>query len=134
MSDEDLNGLHIHLTALAFGQSDTGQLDTANSLFNRVATDLGIAMREHWRPDAGFFDRRTKEQLADIVVESGFVSSKGQVSAFKKAELVTGLMRHFDKALAADKPTEAQQKAWDWLPGAMQFPAVDPDVGEDEQV
>jgi ParB family transcriptional regulator, chromosome partitioning protein len=50
-------------------------------------------------------------------------------------------VRHFQNAEAASDPTPAQQKARDWLPEAMLFPAVDPaapsvsdvdEVGDDD--
>jgi hypothetical protein len=50
------------------------------------------------------------------------------VVSYKKADLVNCLIRHFENARAAATPTPAQQKAREWLPDAMLFPAVDPDA------
>ena len=51
---------------------------------------------------------------------------KGRAASpsYKKADLVNCLIRHFESARAAATPTPAQQKAREWLPDAMLFPAV----------
>ena len=63
--------LLVLLPLLCFGQGDCERLDTEDSLFNRVARDLQADMRDHWRPDAEFLTRRTREQLLEIAAESG---------------------------------------------------------------
>ncbi len=80
-------------------------------------------MRNHWRPDASFFSKRTREQLVVIAVECGFAEAAGQLSTYKKADLVNGLTRYFHNTRTDTDP--ADQKARDWLPEAMLFPAVD---------
>jgi hypothetical protein len=50
------------------------------------------------------------------------------LASFKKADRVNCLIRHFESARAVTTPTPAQQKAREWLPAAMLFPAVDPDA------
>jgi hypothetical protein len=55
LSDHDLILLQTLLTVLSFGQVDCERLDTSDSLCNRVARDLSIDMRNHWRPDSSFF-------------------------------------------------------------------------------
>ena len=62
-SDHDLAELQTLLTALSFGQENCERLDSGDSLFNRVARDLSVDMRNHWRPDASFFSKRNREQL-----------------------------------------------------------------------
>jgi hypothetical protein len=58
--------------------------------------------------------------------------------SWKKTELVNGLLRHFEQARQASRPTAAQEKDRAWLPAAMLFPAADPDAdpetdhGDDE--
>ena len=133
-SDHDLAQLQILLTALSFGQETCDRLDTGDSLFNRVARDLSVDMRKHWLPDASFFGKRTRDQLVSIAIDCGYAEGKGQLSSYKKVDLVNALARHFQSAEAAAEPTPAQQKARDWLPEAMLFPAVDPTaaVGDDE--
>jgi len=114
------------LSALVFGQSGCQRLDTQDSLFNRVARGLSVDMRNHWRPDRSFFERRTRDQLVAIAVDCGYAEGMGRLASYKKADLVNALILYFDKARSAATP--AQQKAREWLPDAMLFPAVDPDA------
>jgi ParB family transcriptional regulator, chromosome partitioning protein len=102
-----------------------------HSLFNRVARDLAGDMRNHWRPDRSFFERRARDQLVAIAVDCGYAEGAGRVVSYKKADLVNCLIRHFENARAAATPTPAQQKAREWLPDAMLFPAVDPDAANE---
>src|SRR5687768_15993429 len=60
LSDEDLERLHLLLTVLCFGQGDINRLDTTDTLFNRVAHDLGTDMRAYWRPDMDFLSHRNR--------------------------------------------------------------------------
>ena len=69
LSDHDLTSLQTLLTALSFGQINCERLDTSDSLFNRVARDLSIDMRNHWRPDTSFFAKRNREQPCRAQVE-----------------------------------------------------------------
>ena len=128
LCDHDLDQLDTLLTALSFGQDVCQRLDTEDSLFNRVARDLCVDMRNHWRPDRSFLERRTRDQLVAIAVDCGYAEGTGRVASYKKADLVNCLIRHFESARAAATPTPAQQKAREWLPEAMLFPAVDPDA------
>jgi ParB family chromosome partitioning protein len=123
-SDHDLAGLQTLLAALSFGQGNCDRLDTSDNLFNRVARDLSVDMKNHWRPDAAFLGKRNREQLVGIANECGYAGSAGQLSAYKKADLVNGLTRYFHNTRTANDP--ADQKARHWLPEAMLFPAVDP--------
>jgi ParB family chromosome partitioning protein len=134
LSDHDLDQLEILLTALVFGQEICQRLDTVDSLFNRVARDLCIDMRYHWHPDRSFLERRTRDQLVAAAVDCGYAENTGRVATYKKAELVNSLLWYFDTARSAATPTAAQEKARQWLPDAMRFPAVNPDaVTEAEQ-
>ncbi|MGE3336010.1 MAG: ParB/RepB/Spo0J family partition protein [Rhodospirillaceae bacterium] len=117
---------------LSFGQADCDRLDTADSLFNAVAIDLGVDMRHHWRPDAAFLNRRNRTQLIAIATECGYAEGVSGLQGWKKVELVNALLRHFDAARTAAEPTPAQMKARNWLPEAMSFPAVAPDVAASE--
>ncbi len=128
LSDHDLDQLDTLLSAVTFGQIVCQRLDAQDSLFNRVARDLGVDIRNHWRPDRSFFERRTRDQLVAIAVDCGYAEGAGRVASYKKADLVNCLIRHFESARAAAAPTPAQQKAREWLPDAMLFPAVDPDA------
>ncbi|MGH9611536.1 MAG: hypothetical protein ACRD4P_00500, partial [Bryobacteraceae bacterium] len=131
LSDHDLGQLQILLAALSFGQENCDRLDTKDSLFNRVARDLSVDMKNHWRPDAAFFGKRNREQLVGIAKESGYADGNGSVGSYKKAELISSLIRHFQNAFLASDPTPSQQKARSWLPEAMLFPAVDPSAPAD---
>jgi ParB family chromosome partitioning protein len=128
LSDHELDQLDTLLSAVVFGQIVCQRLDTADSLFNRVARDLCVDMRYHWRPDRSFLERRTRDQLAALAVDCGYAESAGRVTSYKKAELVNSLLWYFETARSAATPTAAQQKAREWMPDAMRFPAVDPDA------
>jgi ParB family chromosome partitioning protein len=126
LSDHELDQLDTLLSALVFGQIGCQRLDTEDSLFNRVARDLCVDMRYHWHPDRSFLERRTRDQLVAIAVDCGYAENTGRVASYKKAELVNSLLWYFDTARVAATPTPAHEKAREWLPNAMRFPAVDP--------
>lgn len=128
LSDDDLSRLQTLLGVLTFGQERCDRLDTGDTLFNRVARDLEIDMRSHWRPDEAFLGKRSRAQLGAIARECGFADGAGSVATYKKSELVTCLARFFQAASAAAEPTDAQRRAQDWLPGCMAFPATGPDA------
>jgi ParB family chromosome partitioning protein len=131
LSDEDLDRLHLLLTVLAFGQGNCSRIDTGDTLFNRVARDLGADMRAYWRPDTDFLSRRTRAQLEQIVDESGLTSRLGQPKGTTKAELVRKLAQQFARVHDLSNPSDNDLKARDWLPDAMLFSAVDP-AAQDE--
>jgi len=111
LSDAELDRLIVWLTAISFGQHDCESPDAEASLFNVVAAELDVDMSAWWRPDTVFLQGRSKPQLAVIAREAGAAISKPE--SRKKAELVELLAKHF-----------ATERAQDWLPGAMRFPAV----------
>jgi ParB family chromosome partitioning protein len=102
LTDYDLDQLDTLLSALTFGQIVCQRLDTEDSLFNRVARDLSVDMRNHWHPDRRFFERRTRDQLVAVAVDCGYAEGAGRVASYKKADLVNCLIRHFESARAAD--------------------------------
>ena len=126
LTDEDLDRLHLLLTVLCFGQGNGSRLDTGDTLFNRVARDLGADMRAYWRPDTDFLSRRTRAQLAQIVHESGLSARIGHPAGMTKAELVRKLAQHFARVHDLSNPTDNDLQARDWLPDAMRFPAGEP--------
>ena len=132
LSDHDLDELESLLIALVFGQESCQLLDTGDSLFNRVARDLCVDMRYHWHPDRSFLGRRTRDQLIAIAVDCGYAENTGRVATYKKLELVNSLLWYFESAHAVAEPTLAQQKAREWLPDAMLFPAVDPKASTEQ--
>lgn len=131
LSDHELDVLHTLLAALTFGQEMCERLDTRDSLFNRVARDLSADMRNHWRVDRAFLEKRSRDQLAVIAADCGYAPSAASVRSTKKSELVNALLRHFAKAYAAADPSAVQIRAREWLPEAMLFPAVNPDAAHE---
>jgi ParB family chromosome partitioning protein len=127
LTDHELDELQTLVAALAFGQKNCDSLDTGDTLFNRVAKDLQVDMKNHWKPDRSFLGRRSRLQLAQVAKECGYAEGRSGVASYKKSELVAGLDKHFAKAFSTKTPTEAQKKAMQWLPEAMSFPAVNPD-------
>lgn len=133
LTDEQLESILLFLEVCEFGQDMVDRLDThEDSLFNKVAKDLSVDMRDYWRPDEGFLKRRNKVQLQALMNESGASLSLASAAEYKKGELVKSLTKFFQSAKKAKKPTETDQKANDWLPEAMNFPAIDPDRKEPE--
>jgi ParB family chromosome partitioning protein len=123
-SNEDLGRITELLVLLSFGQCGVEKLDTERSLFNRVATDLGLVPRDWWTPDEDFLELMRKNQLQSVAIESGATLHMGQFKDYSKKELVRALARYFRRT--AD-PTamldEHDQRGRVWLPGAMSFPA-----------
>ena len=134
LSDDVLESLLVTLDALEFGQLFTDQLDTyEGSIFNQVAQDLRVDMRNYWRPDEAFLKRRNKVQLQQIVTDSGCFQKFGNVAGYKKKELVTSMSKHFQHVLTLKSPNADELKATFWIPEAMAFPAIDPDAKQVEQ-
>lgn len=125
-SDVELDQLHLFLTALTFGQGNMDALDTGDSLFNRVAADLDVAMRDSWVPDEAFLTRRRKDRLEAIAKESGAIARLGRMKDYSKTQLAAALARHFQRCAEGDAtiPEEMRTLANAWLPDAMRFPAV----------
>lgn len=132
-TDDDLDKLHLLLTTLCFGQISYDRLDTnENSLFNRVANDLDVDMRENWIPDEPFLKRRNLTQLKEIIKESGLSRIFGNGDGYKKGALVKSLAKHFKRIRSKEQPLADEQKAYEWLPEVFQFPAIDPDVKKED--
>lgn len=122
LTDAELDQLHCLLTVLTFGQGGMDEVDTADSLFNRIAADLDVDMRNHWRPDEAFLSRRRKDQLEDIAKENGAAKRMGRLADYSKKQLVAALVKHFEVCReAGDDAPEHEQKGRDWLPDAMRF-------------
>lgn len=128
LSLQELETVHIFLQALRYGLETISSLDTnENSLFNKVALDISVDMRNYWRPDESFLKRRNRDQLMQIIEEAGAKTKYGSAKGYKKSELVQSVAKHFKHVLTLEAPNESDLKAVYWLPEAMQFPAVDPD-------
>ena len=136
LSDSELEQLHLLLTALAFGQESMEALDTTDSLFNQVAVDLGVDMRDRWRPDEDFLYRRRKEHLEAIARESGAASRLGKLKDYTKGKLADALAKHFQRCAEDDAtlPAAMREQGRNWLPGAMLFPAVTADAPAVQEV
>lgn len=131
LTDEQLEAILLILEVCEFGQDCADRLDTnEGSLFNKIAKDLAVDMRDYWRPDEGFLKRRNKVQLQALMNESGASAKMASVAEYKKGDLVRKLTAFFRSAKESQNPTENDLKANDWLPEAMAFPAVDPDRKE----
>lgn len=122
LSDEQLERVMQIIEALEFGQEFCDRLDTREtSIFNSIAVDLRVDMRDYWRPDEGFLKRRNKAQLQKIIMEAGYSFHFANVAEYKKAILVSKLAGMFAKSLHNESSSC-------WLPEAMAFPAVNPDA------
>jgi len=122
LSNPKLDRLHLLLTTLCFGQDRLDEVDTdENSLFNRVASDLKVDMRNHWTPDQTFLAKRSKDQLSEIVVEAGLQKKVSTATTIKKGDLVEAITKAFAEVKAAEKPSKDQAVAKDWVPEPMQF-------------
>ncbi len=124
LSNEDLDRLNSLFVLLSFGQADVETLDTEDSLFNRLAADQDLVMRNWWTPDAEFLALMRKDQLELVALESGASLRMGKLKGYSKKDLVGALARHFERtADPAAMLDEHDQKGRTWLPGAMCFPA-----------
>jgi ParB family chromosome partitioning protein len=125
LGDQELDDLITFLLVLCFGEGEMERLSASDELFVRVAQDLGVDMRQHWRPDETFLSGLRRERLSQIAIESGATVTMGNITHAKKSELVRALARHFARTAAKAEPLdEWDQKGRGWLPGAMLFPAV----------
>lgn len=122
LSDDDLDRLSTTLVLLSFGQTSVDALDTAESLFNRVAADLKLAMRDWWTPDAEFLALLRKYQLEAVAIESGASLRMAKLKSYGKKELVDALAQYFtrtaDPAVTLD---EHDQAGRGWCPAIMAY-------------
>lgn len=123
LTDEELEELHLLLSVLPFGQEMCDELDTRDSLFNRVAKDIKVNMLDHWQPDIEFLGRRNKEQCLVVSKACGYSAVSSLLGGCKKSDLVNALLKHFAGAREAKKPNKAQKVALNWLPDAFLFPS-----------
>src|SRR3546814_20887591 len=108
-------------------------LDTEVSLFNQVAQDLGVSMREWWRPDDAFLAGIRRAELEQVAIESGASLRMGRLASMRKADLVQALAKHFQRtADQDDELDEHDQKGRARLPGVTWFPAEGPQATDHE--
>ncbi len=77
-------------------------------------------MQHSWWADEDFLRRRNKIQLQKIINDAGFSSQFANVGDYKKGEIVKKLAKLFAKSFADHGQSQ-------WIPEAMQFPAINPD-------
>ena len=97
------------------------------SLFNLLATDLEIDMRDYWTPDEYFLARLKAENIAKIIAKTNTNHLFGSLIGFKKKDMVSILVKHFKKLSGQDICEGKDIDAKNWLPEGMHFPAIDPD-------
>ena len=123
-SDGDLERITELVVLLSFGQPGIEKLDTEDSLFNRVAADVSLALRDWWTPDEEFLTLMRKDQLEAIAIESGASLHMGKFKDYSKKELVRESVRYFRRTAEPGAILdEHDQHGRAWLPGAMAFPA-----------
>jgi len=124
LSEDDLDRTCTLLVLLSFGQCSIDTLDTEQSLFNVVASDLALGIRNWWTPDAEFLTLLRKDQLETTAIESGASLRLGKLKSYGKKDLVGALAQFFartaDPAAVLD---EDDKKGLAWVPGTMCFPA-----------
>jgi ParB family transcriptional regulator, chromosome partitioning protein len=122
LSDDDLDRLTTLLVLLSFGQASIDSLETGETLFNRVAADLKLDMRDWWTPDTEFLSLLRKDQLESAAIESGGSLRMGKLKSYGKKELVDALAQYLARtADGAATLDEHDQKGRTWLPQAMCF-------------
>jgi len=123
LSDDDLDRLNTLLVLMSFGQASIDTLEIGDTLFNRVAADLDLVMRDWWTPDPEFLSLLRKDQLESVAIESGASLRMGKLKSYGKKELVDTLMQYFvrtgDPGAVLD---EHDEKGRAWLPAIMSFP------------
>jgi ParB family chromosome partitioning protein len=125
MGNTTLDELFRLLTIICFGQLDIETVDRSDSLFNHVAQDLAVDMAQCWRPDEAFLSGRTTDQLVQLARDSGATEVIGDTKGWKKKELVTALVRYFQRT--------DRTGAIGWLPDAMRFNITEePEEAEDD--
>jgi ParB family chromosome partitioning protein len=123
LSDEELDRLLVMLPILCFGQQELQRLDSGESLVNRVAADIGIALRDWWIPDTAFLSALRREQVLAIAMDCGAAEQLQGIHDRTKKDIVQALAAYF---AAKPEPATAganDQRPQEWLPGIMCFPA-----------
>ena len=120
LPDGHLDRLLSLLPLLCLGQDHVDAVDTGDTLFNRIAVDLGVDTRSWWKPDAAFLALLTREQLLQVAGESG-AHLKG-MNGWTKRRLADELAVHF--TVRSDPEKMRDRPAATWLPGLLGFPAV----------
>jgi ParB family chromosome partitioning protein len=124
LGDADLDRILLLLIILCFGQDDLETLETGQSLFNRVAADLAINIRDWWTPDVVFLGMLRRDQLLKIAEELGGSSHFTGLKTWSKTELVQALARAFAAPTPPGAANGSEPRPFgSWLPGIFRFPA-----------
>jgi ParB family transcriptional regulator, chromosome partitioning protein len=125
LADDELDRLLVLLPILCFGEERLAELDTGESLFNRIAAGIGITMRAWWVPDAVFLSALTREQILAIAAECGAAKELRGLHGWTKKQLVEELARYFAERSDPARTGGADDgTAREWLPGLLRFPAT----------
>lgn len=124
LEDEDLDRLVLVLPILCFGEERATEFDTSDSLFNRIAVDLGVEMRRCWTPDLTFLSRLTRDQILALATDSGASGQLRGMPAWTKKRLVAEVAQYFAQLARESSEDEADRAAAEWLPGFFRFPAT----------
>jgi len=122
LPDDELKRLLVLLPILCLGQDHLEVVDEGNTLLNQVASDIAVAMRTWWTPDAAFLALLTRDQLLQVAGECGAGAHFTGMNGWTKRRLLEELAAYF--ADHADPAKEADRPALAWLPGLLRFPAV----------
>jgi ParB family chromosome partitioning protein len=125
ISDEELERLHTVLPILCFGEERIHEIDAGESLFNRIAVDVGMQMRSWWIPDTAFLSSSLREQVLAVAAESGAAQHLAGLHGWTKKQLVDELAAYFAERSDPDRiDADENAAAREWLPGVFQFPAA----------
>ena len=131
LSDEELDRLQVALPILCFGEERLTDLDTGDSLFNRVAADLGITMRAWWIPDGVFLSALLREQILAVAAECDAAGHLKGLHGWTKKQLVEELAKHFAERAGEAAANDTDRAAAEWLPGFFRWPATKTLTGSD---
>jgi ParB family chromosome partitioning protein len=98
----------------------TGHGSRPTPLIQRLREELGVNVRQHWRPDAAWLGGFQKCQLADLVEKLRGPAHGAAALRRKKSELVVELDRLFVDALAGTLEDAAlAERVNQWTPNSL---------------
>jgi ParB family chromosome partitioning protein len=124
LPDADLDRLLMLLPILCLGQEHVDAVDEGDTLFNLIAKNSGVRVRQWWKPDAAFLALLTREQLLGVATECGAAEHLQGINGWTKKRMVEELAVCFETHAEPESVPDADRRACDWLPGILMFPAV----------
>lgn len=127
LTEAQLDTLIALLLILCFGTSQLEAAEPSGTLFESLAKDAGVAMRDVWTPDEAFLGGLRRDDLVKAADECGALRMQPSLGHASKKELVRGLARYFKRT--ADPKAELdehERRGRAWLPTCMQFGAAAP--------